>query len=111
MEVEAFRKLYRESLEDYLARLFVPERLFRRMDDLAQLIRPAVAAESAFRLARFEQAVSDQWQDPPARGGMQWADYPVHQMKRFIQKRAHFVRQQLDGKSRGMILQRPPREW
>jgi hypothetical protein len=111
MEVEAFRKLYRESLEEYLARLFIPERLFRRMDDLARLIRPAVAAESAFRLERFERAVTDQWQDPPERGGLQWANYPVHQMKRFIQKRAHFVRQQLDGKSRGMTLQRPPRGW
>jgi hypothetical protein len=111
MEVETFRKLYRESLEEDLARLFIPERLFRRMDDLAQLIRPAVAAESAFRLARFERAVTDQWQDPPERGGLQWANYPVHQMKRFIQKRAHFVRQQLDGESRGIILQCPPRRW
>ncbi len=111
MEVEVFRKLYRASLEDYLARLFIPERLFRRMDELARWIRPAVAAESAFRLEQFDRAVTDRWQDPPPRGGRGWANYPVHQMKRFIEKRAYYVRQQLDGKSRGMILNWPPRGW
>jgi DNA-directed RNA polymerase specialized sigma24 family protein len=107
MAVEEFKKLYRASLEDYLARLFVPERLERRIDELAQGVRPAIAAESGFRLGRFEQAVTDHWLDPPIRGGSEWADAPVHQLKRFIRKRAHFVRQQLDGKSRGMILKRP----
>jgi spore coat protein CotH/DNA-directed RNA polymerase specialized sigma24 family protein len=110
MAVEEFKKLYRSSLEDFLARLFVPERLFQRMDELAAVIRPAVAAESDFRLVRFEKALSNRWEEPPFLSGG-WADRPVHQMKRFIEKRAHFVRQQLDGKSHGMILKRPPRGW
>jgi spore coat protein H len=110
MVVDEFKKLYRAALEDDLARLFVPERLFRRMDELASVVRPAVTAESDFRLARFEKALADHWQNPPERGGG-WADRPVHQMKRFIEKRAYSVRQQLDGKSRGMILKRPPRGW
>jgi hypothetical protein len=110
MEVEEFRKRYRASLEDYLARLFVPERLFRRMDELAKVIRPAVAAESDFRLQRFEQAVSDHWPELPPRGGSEWADRPVHQLKRFIVKRAHYVRLQLDNKTRGLTLKRPARE-
>jgi len=106
MAVDDFRKIYRARLEDVLSRLFVRDRLFPRIDELASVIRPAIAAESDFRLARFDKAVSDHWQDPPPRGGSQGADRPVHQIKRFIEKRAYFVRQQLDGKSRGMILKR-----
>ena len=35
-------------------------------------------------------------------------NYPgVHEIKRFIEKRAESVRRQLDGKSRGMILKYP----
>ncbi len=110
MAVEEFKKRYRASLEDYLARLFVPDRLFHRIDELAAVVRPAVAAESDFRLVRFEKALADKWKDPPERG-QGWADAPVDQMKRFIDKRARSVRQQLDGKSHGMILRRPPRGW
>src|SRR5262249_33471153 len=110
LAVEEFRKLYRACLEDDLARLFVPGRLSHRIDELAALVRPAVAAESDFRLERFELAVSDHWPEPPPRDDSGWADRPVYQIKRFIEKRASSVRQQLDGKTRGMILERPPRD-
>ena len=42
----------------------------------------------------------------PANGNSQGADRPAHQLKRFIEKRAASVRQQLDGKSQGLILKR-----
>lgn len=106
MSVDAFRKVYRVRLEEFLSTLFLRDRLFPRVDLLAQTIRPAIAAESDFRLARFDQAVTVHWQDPPPRRGSQGSDRPVHQIKRFIEKRSHFVRQQLDGRSRGMILHR-----
>ena len=108
MAVEEFRTAYRASLEDYLARLFVPQKLFQRIDELAQVIRPAVAAESDFRLQRFDKALTVHWDDPPAPRGSEWADRTVHQMKRFIEKRAYHVRRQLDGNSRGMVLKRLP---
>jgi hypothetical protein len=62
--------------EEYLARLFIPERLFPRIDELARSIRPAVAAESAFRLERFDRSLTDRWQDPPPPPGWGWADCP-----------------------------------
>jgi spore coat protein CotH len=105
MAVEEFRKIYRAYLEDFSTRLFVPSRLNQRIDELAAVIRSPVAAESDFRLNEFDQAVGNK---PLAasRGNSQGADRPAHQLKRFVEKRTISVRQQLDGKSEGMILKR-----
>jgi hypothetical protein len=106
IKVEAFKKIYRRKLEDALAGPFAVERLNHEIDALAAVIRPAVAAESAFRLKRFDLAVSDKIADGPrdANGGWQNAEgpkAPVHQLKRFVQARIESVRDQLDGKREG----------
>jgi hypothetical protein len=106
MAVEAFRKLYRAQLEDLLARLFIPTRLHQRIDDMAKIIRDPIAAESAFRLGKFEQAVSDKPRERSSGGNDQGSNRPAHQLKRFIDRRAVSVREQLDGKSEGTILKR-----
>lgn len=110
MAVEEFRQLYRRQLEDLLARLFIPSRLSQRIDAVAQVVRSPIAAESDFRLAKFERAVSEprREQSPDASG--QGANRPAHQIKRFIEARAISVRQQLDGKSKGIILERSRRK-
>lgn len=103
LAVEEFRKIYRERLEELLTTRFNPERLNPRIDAIATSIRSAISAESTFRLARFEEAVSEKvlprWRgDPfdPGRAG--------HQLKQFIVNRSRSVRNQLDGKTKGMIL-------
>jgi hypothetical protein len=106
MNVPEFRDQYRTHLDEFSRRLFLPERLFPRIDEQAAFIRGAVAAESQFRLGKFDIAVSDEWQHRAPRNGSHGADRPAHQLKRFIEKRGYFVRQQLDGKSKGMILRR-----
>ena len=108
MAVESFRNIYRAHLEDFWARLFLPERLNQRIDQLAAVIREPIAAESDFRLSKFEQAIGRQPVDRTHEGSMA-ADRPAHQIKRFIEKRAVSVRQQLDGKTKGMILKRGDR--
>ena len=108
MAVEEFRRLYRAHLEDFSTRLFVPERLSRRIDELAAVIRSPVAAESDFRLDKFEQAIGAKPLQP-AHGHPEGADRPPHELKRFIEQRAKSVRRQLDGKSKGVILQRGER--
>jgi spore coat protein CotH len=35
MAVEEFRRIYRSHLEDFLSRLYVPDRLHRRIDEIA----------------------------------------------------------------------------
>jgi hypothetical protein len=110
MTVEKFRESYRAHLEDFLTRLFVQERLHRRIDELAQIIREPIAAESDFRLKKFEQAISDKKVESVAKGNPNGANRPVHQLKSFIVNRAQSVRQQLDGKSDGFILHHSRRE-
>src|SRR5688572_67056 len=109
MAVEEFRRIYRAHLEDFVSRLYVPERLHRRIDEIAAVIRDPIAAQSAFRLEKFEQAVG--WK--PVRPSGESPDgfnRRAHEIKRFINQRAESVRQQLDGKSSGMIL-KYPEEW
>jgi RNA polymerase sigma factor (sigma-70 family) len=111
MAVEEFRRIYRSHLEDFLARLYVPDRLHRRIDEIAAVIRDPIAAQSAFRLDKFEQEVG--WK-PVHRSPGEWPDTfnrPANEMKGFIDKRAASVRRQLEGKSRGMILKYPEKGW
>lgn len=107
MAVEEFRRLYRLHLEDFLTRLFVPHRLHRRIDEMAAVIHDPLAAESAFRLNKFEQAVGLKPLKPSPGETPQGVNHPAHELKRFIEARAKSVRQQLDGKSKGMILKYP----
>jgi RNA polymerase sigma factor (sigma-70 family) len=107
MGVEEFRGIYHGRLEDFLARLFVPERLHQRVDEVAALIREPVAAESAFKLHKFEQAVGLK-PVTPSPGENKWGiNRPAHDVKGFIKARAQSVREQLDGKSDGVILKTP----
>lgn len=109
MAVEEFRRLYRAHLEDFLAHLFVPHRLHRRIDEMAAVIRDPLAAESAFRLNKFEQAVGLRPVKPSPGETPDGVNHPAHELKRFIEARAKSVRQQLDGKTKGMILKCPGR--
>ena len=105
MAVEEFRRIYRNRLEAMLSTAFVPERLYRRIDEMAAVIRGPVAAESDFRLRRFDQAVSTNWLAAPRDGAPDGPNKPVHQLKRFISKRAESVRKQLDGTAEGQTLE------
>lgn len=104
--VEDFKKRYQAELERLLTTLFVPERLNRRIDELAAVVRPAIAEESPERLAKFETAVSDQIHNGRRDGSPFDPNRPVHQLKRFIATRAQNVREQLAGKTQGVVLVR-----
>jgi DNA-directed RNA polymerase specialized sigma24 family protein len=108
MAVDDFREIYRSHLEDFVSRLYVPERLHRRIDEIAAVIRGPIAAQSTFRLDKFEQSVGMKPVDSSSRAMSHGPNGPgVHEIKRFIEKRAESVRRQLDGKSKGVILQYP----
>ena len=105
MAVEEFRRIYRAHLEDLLARLYVPERLNRRIDAIAAAIREPIAAESAYRLDKLDQMVGLK----PV-GRVKWwdvIDFPAYDLKQFIAGRAQSVRSQLAGESQGLILKYP----
>lgn len=109
MAVEAFRQIYRAQLETLLAQHFVPSRLHQRIDAIAAFVRDPIAAESDFRLGKFEQAVSDQRRERSGEDDAHGANRPAHQLKHFIDARARSVREQLDGTSKGIILEREER--
>ena len=110
MQVEAFKQVYRKKLEQALAGPFTVARLDAEVDNLAAAIRPAVAAESDFRVKRFDIAVSTNWVKGPRDAvGNNFSDKegaraPAHQIKRFIENRTKSVRNQLDGKEEGAII-------
>ncbi len=104
-----FATKYHAELRRLLDTLFVPARLERRIDELAAVIRPAVAEMPPLRVERFERAISSdvgsEDRDPPGRGPMD-SNRPAWQLKRFIRARAAHVRRQLAGEEKGMT---PPR--
>lgn len=109
LKVEAFRDVYRRKLEQGLAGPFSVERLNREIDALASIIRPAIAAESEFRLKRFELAISTNWVSGPRDGNfnegtVEGPRTPAHQLKRFVLARTQSVRAQLDGTIEGALL-------
>ena len=108
LKVEAFRHLYRRHLERALEGPFTVDRLYSRIDRIGAIIRPAVAAESDFRLKRFDLAISTNWLEGPRDGAPEGPRAPVHQIKRFIAGRAQSIRDQLEGKTQGEILMRGP---
>ncbi len=107
MAVEAFRKIYRERMEDLSTRLFVPRRLDARIDELVSILREPIACESGFRLNKFEQAVGLKPVTPSPGEKEFGLNHPAHPIKLFIEGRAKSVRSQLDGKSQG-IIPKPP---
>jgi DNA-directed RNA polymerase specialized sigma24 family protein len=108
MKVEAFKEIYRRKLEQALSGPFTVQRLYPDIDALAAAIRPAVAAESDFRLKRFEIAVSTNWVSGPRDvedfSAKEGPRAPAHQIKRFISARTQSVRDQLDGKAEGVLI-------
>jgi hypothetical protein len=106
MKTPVFREAYKRKLEEALEKYFTRERLYAQVDQLAAAIRPAVAAESDFRLKRFDQSVSNEWLPGPREGQAEGPNAPVHQIKRFIENRIASVRDQLEGRSEGSKLTR-----
>ncbi len=106
MEVDQFQAAYRRHLEQALAHLFTVERLYRQIDEVSAVIRPAIAAESDFRLHRFDLAVSTNWLAGPRDGVPEGPRAPVPQLKRFISNRVQSVRAQLDGTAEGVVFNR-----
>ena len=109
MQVPAFQDRYRKVLQELMATAFVPDRLHRRVDEMAALLRPALAEESPRKLARFETAVTaTRLEDATDRGGGGgrggWNRSP-HPLKWFITERARSVAEQLAGRSEGVLIE------
>jgi spore coat protein H len=67
--VERFKRSYLARLKDLNETLGRPERLHGQVDEFATLLRPAVAEESAEKLARFDKVVAGEPVGPAGFGG------------------------------------------
>lgn len=107
MKLEDFRRIYRSHLADFSSRLFAPERLREKANELAGVLRGAVAAESSFRLEKFEQTVGlkpVRKMPGETRRGIRG---PARPFMDFIEARAQSVREQLKDESKGTLIKPP----
>ena len=115
-----FRQTYLAKLAEYQKTIFEPGRFARQVDELAKVIRPAVAEESAVRMARFDKVVAGESVPPeamgfgppggpgggpggPPGGGFGGGFGSVKPIKGFVGPRAQSVADQLAGKSQGLV--------
>jgi spore coat protein CotH len=100
----AFATAYRRELTRISTTLFTTERLDRRIDALAEAIRPAVAEDPGNRLGSFDHAVGPPL--PREDNGEGGRHSKAYQLKRFIRNRAESIADQLAGKDPGIELKR-----
>jgi spore coat protein CotH len=91
--VPAFRDLYLAKMKEFNRTIFLPERLYSQVDELAPAIRPAIAEESASAARRFDQVVANPRAGEAATFG--------ERLKTFVKARNLRVAEQLEGKSQG----------
>jgi spore coat protein H len=99
LKVESFKKAYLAHMKEFNETIFKPERFAKQVDDLAQLIRPAVKQESAEKLERFESVVAGK---QPQGGGFGFGmGGDAKPIKGFVVPRSRSIAEQLAGKSEG----------
>ena len=122
-KVEAFKKLYLDTMRQFSKTIFLPERFGQQVDELAKAIRPAVAEESELKLARFDKVVAGEPVEhlgpgggpgrPMGFGGGEGRGprfgrggfmQPAKPIKGFVVARAKSVDDQLAGRSEGLTL-------
>jgi len=91
--VPAFQALYMAKLAEFRKTIFQPERIVDQVNQIAPVIRPAIAQESDAKAKWFDTVVSDDA-----------ADSYNETVKGFVKARAQSVDDQLDGKSQGNTL-------
>jgi spore coat protein CotH len=103
--VPTFKETYRQRLTEIFKAQFVPERLARRVDSLAPVVRPGLVDESDLRQSKFEESIQDEWRAGKSSG---FADMrperPAHQLKRFFVRRHQHVTAQLEGREQGVVF-------
>jgi len=106
-KVEAFKKLYLAKLDELSKTIFKPDRFHQQVNELAAVLRPAVAEESEDKLERFDKVVAGEPVEARSRGagafgfGGFGGGREQKPIKSFVRIRALSVRDQLAGKSDG----------
>ena len=97
-KVVAFKKLYLARLDEFSKTFFNPERLAEQVDEIANVIRPAVKEESETKLARFDKLVAGETVSTPGPFGSS----QTKPIKPFTKVRTQSVLDQLAGRAEGL---------
>lgn len=103
LKVEAFKKAYLRSLEEFGKTIFDPDRIAKQVDEVAAAIRPVVKEEPVASLDRFDQVVAGKVLPPVRREGFGGGG-DTQPIKPFAKVRTQSVLEQLAGKSDGLTL-------
>jgi len=104
-KLEQFKAFYLAKLKEFSATIFKPERFFHQVDELAVIVRPAVAEESPEKLAQFDAVVAGE-NVRPRFGGPGFGRFsdPIKPIKGFVTPRAQSISEQISGKSQGLTI-------
>jgi hypothetical protein len=91
-KLPAFRRLYLADMNTFSGTIFKPERFAQQVDEIAAVIRPAIAEESLVRLARFDAAVAGHTMPDTLNQNFGQTHIPI---KTFVKARAQSVIEQL----------------
>jgi spore coat protein H len=101
-KLEVFKKIYLARLDEFSKTIFGPDRLSAQVNELAAVIRPAVQEESESKLESFDKVVAGE--NVPSRGFGPFGGGQIKPIKPFAKVRTDSVREQLAGKSQGLVL-------
>ena len=97
-KVEAFQKLYRGYLKEFNETIFQPENLVAQVNELAPILRPAVAQESSENLEKFDFTVG--WEVDPELDSADRID--PKPLRTFVVARNQSIAEQLAGTAEGL---------
>ncbi len=107
MSVPAMRDAYLQRLEEFQKTIFEPAHLAKQIDEIAALIKPAVAEEGPEKAERFDRALTEAAAataaEPPG-APLGFGMRGPRQIKAFIKARHQSVSDQLAGRSEGKAL-------
>jgi len=102
-KTESFKKAFLVRLQEFNGTIFEPAAIRRQVDELANVLRPAIQAESPERLTELNKAAAGErvtiYMGPVGMGGTL-----VKPIKSFVEARAQSVSDQLAGKSQGQTV-------
>jgi spore coat protein H len=104
MNVEAFKQIYLARMKEFSETIFKPERFHRQVDELAAVLRPAVAEEPSGKLSGFDAAVAGKPQSGGLMGFIGLGGGGTKPIKGFVTARSASILEQVAGKSKGMTL-------
>jgi hypothetical protein len=110
-KAEPFMTRYMAHMKEFSQTIFDDKRLSQQVDELAAVLKPVVAQESAENLERFEKVVAGESASRPGGfgggrgfGGPGGFGQPTKPIKAFVKIRTPSVREQVAGTSKGEEL-------